>query len=125
MAELGNNIVNRILEGKTGERQKPGPESTRAEREAWIFAKYRDKLFVDKDIFKAEEFQAVLRIRRIPTFYASDPDFKEIWFMDRDPDLSRNSKVNFFRRDSDKKGIIFLSASTEYGTGTHLELNYL
>jgi hypothetical protein len=69
MAELGNNIVNRILEGNTADRQKPGPESTRPEREAWIFAKYRDKLFVDRDIFKAEEFKdcqawTVKRLRR-------------------------------------------------------------
>ena len=69
MAELGNSIVNKILEGNTEGRQKPGPESSRPEREAWIFAKYRDKLFVDKDIFKADEFKdseawTVKRLRR-------------------------------------------------------------
>ena len=69
MAELGNNIVNKILEGNIGDRQKPGPESSRAEREAWIVPKYREKLFVDRDIFKAEEFKdseawTVKRLRR-------------------------------------------------------------
>jgi hypothetical protein len=75
MAELGNNIVNKILEGRIpspsataaggGEPalRKPGPESSRPEREAWIFAKYRDRRFVDRDIFQAEEFRPVLRIR--------------------------------------------------------------
>jgi hypothetical protein len=82
MAELGNNIVNKILEGRIpspsataaagGEQQtlrKPGPESSRPEREAWIFAKYRDRRFVDRDIFQAEEFRhseawTVKRLRR-------------------------------------------------------------
>jgi hypothetical protein len=82
MAELGNNIVNKILEGRIpspsataaagGELQtlrKPGPESSRPEREAWIFAKYRDRRFVDRDIFQAEEFRqseawTVKRLRR-------------------------------------------------------------
>ncbi len=82
MAELGNNIVNKILEGRIpspsataaagGEQpalRKPGPESSRPEREAWIFAKYRDRRFVDRDIFQAEEFRhseawTVKRLRR-------------------------------------------------------------
>lgn len=74
MAELGNNIVNKILEGRkpagpTALPQKPGPEATRPEREAWIVSKYREKLFVDRDIFKAEEFRdseawTVKRLRR-------------------------------------------------------------
>jgi hypothetical protein len=70
MAELGNNIVNKILEGgQTLGRKKPGPEATRAEREAWIFAKYREKLFVDRDIFQADELKdnrawTVKRLRR-------------------------------------------------------------
>jgi hypothetical protein len=80
MAELGNNIVNKILEGRIpspsataaagGEAlRKPGPESSRPEREAWIFAKYRDRRFVDRDIFQAEEFRhseawTVKRLRR-------------------------------------------------------------
>jgi hypothetical protein len=81
MAELGNNIVNKILEGRIpspsataaagGEPalRKPGPESSRPEREAWIFAKYRDRRFVDRDIFQAEEFRhseawTVKRLRR-------------------------------------------------------------
>jgi hypothetical protein len=81
MAELGNNIVNKILEGRItspsataaggGEPalRKPGPEASRPEREAWIFAKYRDRRFVDRDIFQAEEFRhseawTVKRLRR-------------------------------------------------------------
>merc|ERR1719244_2462492 len=70
MAELGNNIVNKVLEGKVGERVRPGPEATRSEREAWITEKYKEKSFVNKEVFKeAREVQeadawTVKRLRR-------------------------------------------------------------
>jgi len=69
MAELGNNIVNKILEGKLEGRQKPGPEADRALKEVWIKDKYREKLFVNKDVFKSREVDnadawTVKRLRR-------------------------------------------------------------
>jgi len=69
MAELGNNIVNRILEGKVLDREKPGPEADRAEKEVWIKDKYVKKLFVNKEVFKSREVEdadawTVKRLRR-------------------------------------------------------------
>merc|ERR1719347_2134779 len=57
MAELGNTIVNRVLEGKAPEQGfgKPGPQASRATREVWIIDKYKKKAFVDRDIFKSRE----------------------------------------------------------------------
>jgi len=55
MAELGNNIVNRIFEKNTGGLLKPGPGATRSQREAWISLKYKEKEFVDKSIFNSKE----------------------------------------------------------------------
>jgi len=69
MAELGNNIVNRILEGKVMDREKPGPEADRGEKEVWIKDKYVKKLFVNKEVFKSREVEdadawTVKRLRR-------------------------------------------------------------
>jgi len=69
MAELGNNIVNKILEGKLEGRQKPGAEADRALKEVWIKDKYREKLFVNRDVFKSREVDnadawTVKRLRR-------------------------------------------------------------
>ena len=71
MAELGNTIVNQIFERKTdvGNHVKPGPDATRSQREAWIIAKYKDKAFVDKDIFTSSGMESgaalcVSRLRR-------------------------------------------------------------
>lgn len=55
MAELGNSIVNRIFERNTGDRVKPDSTATREQRKVWIEAKYKEKAFVDKDVFKAKE----------------------------------------------------------------------
>merc|ERR1719414_2935841 len=55
MAELGNNIVNRIFEKNTGGLVKPGPGASRSQREAWISLKYKDKEFVEKSIFNSKE----------------------------------------------------------------------
>ena len=69
MAELGNSIVNSILEVKLGGRQKPGAEASRTEKEDWIQHKYKEKTFVNHDVFKSpavEQAEAwtVKRLRR-------------------------------------------------------------
>ncbi|XP_076131904.1 arf-GAP with coiled-coil, ANK repeat and PH domain-containing protein 3 [Alosa pseudoharengus] len=50
MCELGNSIINHIYEGTCEEQglRKPGPNSTRQEKEAWIKAKYVEKKFLKK-----------------------------------------------------------------------------
>ena len=57
MAELGNSIANRILENQIGDHIKPGPGATRPQRESWITLKYKEKAFVNKDIFKGKEVE--------------------------------------------------------------------
>ena len=69
MAELGNNIVNKILEGKVEGRHKPGPDANRAEKEVWIKDKYREKIYVNTEVFKSKEVETadawtVKRLRR-------------------------------------------------------------
>jgi len=69
MAELGNNIVNKILEAKVKSQDKPGPNATRAQREAFIINKYKEKTWVDKDVFSSQEVRehqqwSVRRLRR-------------------------------------------------------------
>jgi len=71
MAELGNSIVNKILEGDIGERAvtKPNANSDRSTRELWINAKYKEKAFVNKTAFKCRETEdksgwQVRRLRR-------------------------------------------------------------
>jgi len=71
MAELGNNIVNNILEAQVGEGDvtKPTSTSDRATREKWITAKYRDKAFVNRDVWRCQETEnksglVVKRLRR-------------------------------------------------------------
>ncbi|MBN3318686.1 ACAP3 protein, partial [Atractosteus spatula] len=50
MCELGNSTVNQIYEGACEElgMKKPGPSSSRQEKEAWIKAKYVEKKFLKK-----------------------------------------------------------------------------
>ncbi|TRY66798.1 hypothetical protein DNTS_009587 [Danionella cerebrum] len=50
MCELGNSIINHIYEGGCEEQglKKPGPNSSRQEKEAWIKAKYVEKKFLKK-----------------------------------------------------------------------------
>ncbi|KAG5838103.1 hypothetical protein ANANG_G00220240 [Anguilla anguilla] len=50
MCELGNSIINHIYEGTCEELglKKPGPSSSRQEKEAWIKAKYVEKRFLKK-----------------------------------------------------------------------------
>ncbi|XP_061074602.1 arf-GAP with coiled-coil, ANK repeat and PH domain-containing protein 3-like [Conger conger] len=50
MCELGNRTVNQIYEGTHEEQglKKPGPASSRQEKEAWIKAKYVEKKFLKK-----------------------------------------------------------------------------
>ena len=69
MAELGNSIVNRILEADTGGREKPRPDAMRAIREIYIGEKYRDKKFVNRAVFESDEARqaeswTVKRLRR-------------------------------------------------------------
>jgi len=69
IAELGNSIVNTILESKLGSRQKPSPDTERSMKEVWIKDKYREKLFVNRDVFKSREVDnadawTVKRLRR-------------------------------------------------------------
>jgi len=69
MAELGNSIVNRILEADTGGRDKPRPDAMRAIREIYIGEKYRDKKFVNRAVFESSEAReaeswTVKRLRR-------------------------------------------------------------
>jgi len=69
MAELGNNIANKILERNVSDHVKPGPSSARPLREVWVSLKYKDKAFVDKDLFKSRdvldsEAWTVNRLRR-------------------------------------------------------------
>ncbi|XP_035987410.1 BAR_ACAPs and ArfGap_ACAP domain-containing protein isoform X2 [Fundulus heteroclitus] len=49
---LGNDVVNRIYEARCSEdgRVKPGPDSPRSEKEAWIRAKYVEKRFVRRSV---------------------------------------------------------------------------
>uniref|UniRef100_A0A8B9LJ47 Arf-GAP with coiled-coil, ANK repeat and PH domain-containing protein n=1 Tax=Astyanax mexicanus TaxID=7994 RepID=A0A8B9LJ47_ASTMX len=50
MCELGNTVINHIYEGACEERglKKPGPNSSRQEKEAWIKAKYVERNFLKK-----------------------------------------------------------------------------
>ncbi|XP_060766152.1 arf-GAP with coiled-coil, ANK repeat and PH domain-containing protein 3b isoform X1 [Neoarius graeffei] len=50
MCELGNTVINHIYEGACEERglKKPGPNSSRQEKEAWIKAKYVERKFLKK-----------------------------------------------------------------------------
>ncbi|XP_061640733.1 arf-GAP with coiled-coil, ANK repeat and PH domain-containing protein 3-like isoform X3 [Phyllopteryx taeniolatus] len=50
MCELGNTVINQIYEGACEELRvkKPGPSSTRQEKEAWIKSKYVEKRFLKK-----------------------------------------------------------------------------
>ena len=70
MAELGNNIVNTVLEAVQLEgRQKPGSESSRGDKEEWIRHKYQHKTFVNRDVFNSKEVEeaeawTVKRLRR-------------------------------------------------------------
>merc|ERR1719192_308721 len=69
MAELGNSIVNNILEVKLGGRQKPGAEASRTEKEDWIRHKYQEKKFVNRNVFQSESMTeadawTVKRLRR-------------------------------------------------------------
>jgi len=71
MAELGNSIVNKILEGDVGEKDltRPSATSDRSTRELWINAKYKEKAFVNKTAFKCRETEdksgwQVRRLRR-------------------------------------------------------------
>ena len=69
MAELGNNIVNMVLESQLEGRQKPGSESSRGEKEEWIRHKYQHKTFVNREVFNSKEVEeaeawTVKRLRR-------------------------------------------------------------
>merc|ERR1719400_448927 len=69
MAELGNSIVNRILEADTGGKDKPRPDAMRAIREVYIGEKYKEKKFVNRDVFESTEAReaeswTVKRLRR-------------------------------------------------------------
>uniref|UniRef100_A0AAX7VBN8 Arf-GAP with coiled-coil, ANK repeat and PH domain-containing protein n=1 Tax=Astatotilapia calliptera TaxID=8154 RepID=A0AAX7VBN8_ASTCA len=50
MCELGNTVINQIYEGSCEElgAKKPGPSSSRSEKEAWIKSKYVEKRFLKK-----------------------------------------------------------------------------
>uniref|UniRef100_A0AAX7SER3 Arf-GAP with coiled-coil, ANK repeat and PH domain-containing protein n=1 Tax=Astatotilapia calliptera TaxID=8154 RepID=A0AAX7SER3_ASTCA len=50
MCELGNTVINQIYEGSCEElgAKKPGPSSSRQEKEAWIKSKYVEKRFLKK-----------------------------------------------------------------------------
>uniref|UniRef100_A0A3B4T2H8 Arf-GAP with coiled-coil, ANK repeat and PH domain-containing protein n=1 Tax=Seriola dumerili TaxID=41447 RepID=A0A3B4T2H8_SERDU len=50
MCELGNTVINHIYEGGCEElgAKKPGPSSSRQEKEAWIKSKYVEKRFLKK-----------------------------------------------------------------------------
>uniref|UniRef100_A0A671NLK3 Arf-GAP with coiled-coil, ANK repeat and PH domain-containing protein n=1 Tax=Sinocyclocheilus anshuiensis TaxID=1608454 RepID=A0A671NLK3_9TELE len=50
MCELGNTVINQIYEGACEEQglKKPGPNSSRSEKEAWIKAKYVQRKFLKK-----------------------------------------------------------------------------
>uniref|UniRef100_A0A8C4EYP8 Arf-GAP with coiled-coil, ANK repeat and PH domain-containing protein n=1 Tax=Dicentrarchus labrax TaxID=13489 RepID=A0A8C4EYP8_DICLA len=50
MCELGNTVINQIYEGSCKElgAKKPGPSSSRQEKEAWIKSKYVEKRFLKK-----------------------------------------------------------------------------
>ncbi|KAI5614445.1 arf-GAP with coiled-coil, ANK repeat and PH domain-containing protein 3 isoform X2, partial [Silurus asotus] len=50
MCELGNTVINHVYEGACEERglKKPGPNSSRQEKEAWIKAKYVERKFLKK-----------------------------------------------------------------------------
>uniref|UniRef100_A0A8C7QIX7 Arf-GAP with coiled-coil, ANK repeat and PH domain-containing protein n=1 Tax=Oncorhynchus mykiss TaxID=8022 RepID=A0A8C7QIX7_ONCMY len=50
MCELGNSVINHIFEGACEEQglKKPGPSSSRQEKEAWIKSKYVEKKFLKK-----------------------------------------------------------------------------
>ncbi|XP_061543708.1 arf-GAP with coiled-coil, ANK repeat and PH domain-containing protein 3-like isoform X1 [Phycodurus eques] len=50
MCELGNTVINQIYEGACEDLRvkKPGPSSTRQEKEAWIKSKYVEKRFLKK-----------------------------------------------------------------------------
>uniref|UniRef100_A0A8C2J3K4 Arf-GAP with coiled-coil, ANK repeat and PH domain-containing protein n=1 Tax=Cyprinus carpio TaxID=7962 RepID=A0A8C2J3K4_CYPCA len=50
MCELGNAVINQIYEGACEEQRlkKPGPSSSRSEKESWIKAKYVERKFLKK-----------------------------------------------------------------------------
>ena len=69
MAELGNSIVNNILEKNMGARRKPSSDDSTADKEEFIKDKYKEKKFVDLNVFKAKELDeadawTVKRLRR-------------------------------------------------------------
>ena len=69
MAELGNTIVNNILEACTGDRKKPEEQDSRSLKEEWIKDKYKEKKFVNRNVFQSESMTeadawTVKRLRR-------------------------------------------------------------
>ena len=53
MAELGNNIVNNILEAEIQGKQKPSSSDSRSVKEDWIKDKYKEKAFVAKNVLES------------------------------------------------------------------------
>ena len=69
MAELGNTIVNKILEKNVGDVIKPVSSDARCVKEEWVRDKYKEKRFTDQEVFKSAELEeadcwTVKRLRR-------------------------------------------------------------
>uniref|UniRef100_A0A8C2D9Q8 Arf-GAP with coiled-coil, ANK repeat and PH domain-containing protein n=1 Tax=Cyprinus carpio TaxID=7962 RepID=A0A8C2D9Q8_CYPCA len=85
MCELGNSIINHIYEGSYEEQglKKPGPSSSRQEKEAWIKAKYVEKKFLKKS-----------------EIFLSPPKFKQLLLWressDGNPSFARMSWTPYF-----------------------------
>nr|XP_018916307.1 PREDICTED: arf-GAP with coiled-coil, ANK repeat and PH domain-containing protein 1 [Bemisia tabaci] len=106
MAELGNKVINSIYEAEVDQPElfleKPTPKSTNAVREAWIRAKYEEKLFVkqlniqgkealnsSKLNLKVSRKWSVRKLRRRPRSREDKISTKTI---EENFDLSKNSE---------------------------------
>jgi len=48
--KYGNEVINRILEGKIKDNRKPNPNSEGKEKEAWIREKYLELRYMDTSL---------------------------------------------------------------------------
>eukprot|EP00794_Sanderia_malayensis_P015119 gene15119-16675_t len=91
MSELGNRVVNDVYEAKDDvEMIKPDVSSTRAEREAWIRAKYVEKRFTSK-IRPRRGSAASKRLRRQKPVKKGDDGKIRQWSFQKDEVDSENA----------------------------------
>ena len=67
MRSLGNDFVNSIWEARVGNQAKPGPRSSREDKEKWIRSKYESKEFLAPCVSNIPVHEQV----RLYTFYGT------------------------------------------------------